>query len=82
MRYTITNDNCMSSTFRKVKDVDQFIRRVKDSHDRVRFFYDVDSAQATLEFNKAGYVRGNYILLRGVTSDDASVIRGYADNTQ
>ena len=82
MRYTITNDNCMSSTFRKVNDVNNFMRMVRDSHDRVRFFYDADSAQATLEFNKAGYVRGNYILLRGVTSDDASVIRGYADNTQ
>ena len=80
--YTITDDNCMSSKFRKVNDTDAFMRMVKDSHDRVRLFYDADSASATLEFNKAGYVRGNYILLRGVTSDDANVIRNYADNTQ
>ena len=80
MKYTITDGACVSSKFRKVNNVDQFMRRVKDSHDRIRFFYDADSAQATLEFNKPGYVRGSYILLRGVTDADVSVIRKYVDN--
>lgn len=72
MLYAITTPQCVKSTYNNVDDVEEFIKNIKKQHPNVSLGK-VDLW--VLDWTPTGYSRNEYIILKGVTTEDLMTIR-------